>query len=118
MYGFDEDLDTSAFVGRTLSSVKFAENLIMLAFDEEVVVTVLGSVWYRLTADGPEEVDSPPVQASSLVLLIGGVVATCTRVSVRELLLQLDAGGSLRFYDDLPNYETYSIRTSNYEIFV
>lgn len=118
MFGLPADFDAQMFIGRTLSSVTFAENLINLHFDEELTVTVLGSISYRTAAEGEETVDTPPLATTTLPGLVGRVVVSCQVRSPRELVVGFDGGGSVRFVDDSDMYESFTIRGADTEIVV
>lgn len=117
MNGIPSDFDSSVFVGLQLISVTFAENLVSLAFDHAVMVTVLGSVSYRDAKTGEQRTDRPPVSRTSLVSLVGRHVLACTAKSQRELVLELD-GGEIVLRDDSQRYESFIIRIDNEEIVV
>lgn len=105
MYGIPQDFDSQdVFLGRRMSSVTFAENLISLVFDGDVVVTVFGSISYRETAAAEERNDQPPVSTSSLVAFIGQAVVTSKVDPPRRIILGLEGGGSLLLSDDSDIY--------------
>jgi hypothetical protein len=118
MYGLPSDFDPHIFVGRRLEAITFAENVIVLAFDEQLTVSVSGSVPYRGAADAELSVDTPPVPTTTLVTLVGGVVAATDLRSPRELILQFEGGASATLLDDSDDYESYLINTGTREIVV
>lgn len=118
MYGLPDDFDPQTFEGRRFSSVTFAENLISLAFDEAVIVTVLGSVMYRSSPDADDHIDTPPVSHTSLPSLVGRTVAVCKVESPQQFILDLGGGAALTFRDDSQSFESLIIRIGDQEIIV
>lgn len=118
MYGLPADFDAQMFVGRTLSSATFAENVLHINFDEELTLTVLDSVVYRTSALAEEEVDSPPMSTTSLVSLVGQQVTSGQVANPRELILELDGGGYMRFVDATDMYESFIITVDGKETIV
>lgn len=118
MYGLPSDFDPRMFLGRQLLSLTFAVNLIGLAFDEGVNVTVLGSVAYRHSLQSTVSIDSPPVTRTTLVRLVGDVVVASEARSRRELILRFERGGSVTLLDDSDEYESYVINEGDREIIV
>jgi hypothetical protein len=118
MYGFPRDFDAEVLVGRELSSVTFAENLISLQWDEIVSVTILGSISYRVGLGTEEHTDSPPVSESRLVALVGRSVVASRIESPRRLVLLLEHAGSITLLDDSDAYESYIIQIGDRQIVV
>lgn len=118
MHGFPSDFDPNVFVGLRLSSVTYAENVIGLEFDPDALISVLGSVTYGASDKEDPVTDSPPVDRTELVKLLGRSVTAGSLQSKRELRLQLDGGGFITLLDDSEQYESFVIRISGTEIYV
>lgn len=116
MYGFPADFDPAVLVGGTLDVVSHAQNLIGLDVGE-IRVTAYGSLWYRTSSDGEEQVDTPPVARTELVALVGRTVTSARLVSPRRLELQLDEG-SVTLLDDSDEYESYTLRGGGLDLVV
>jgi len=121
MYGLPEDFDGSFSVGRLLGTVAFSQNMVQLIFDEDVSIGVQSSYECRLV--GAEEyVEAQrieaPIASSRLMQLLGRKVTSVRGEQQGTLTLQFEGGHVFRCFDDLPNYESYSITHGKREIFV
>ncbi|HLQ15028.1 MAG TPA: hypothetical protein VK256_04125 [Candidatus Eisenbacteria bacterium] len=118
MYGLPNDFDPQIFVGRRLETVTFAVNVIVLAFGDQLTVTILGSLPYFPAGDVEIRVDRPPVSSTSLVSVVGRNVVAFDLKSPRELILEFEGRASITLLDDSDSYESYLIKTGKREIVV
>lgn len=118
MHGLPANFNAQMFVGKQLTSLTYAENLIHVNFDEELTLTVLDSISYRTDAQAVETVESSPLTTTRLVSLIGRHVTSGKVETPRELVLGLEGGGSMRFVDESDRYESFIIRGPGTEIIV
>jgi hypothetical protein len=118
MYGLPTDFDPQVFVGRQLDRITFAVNVIVLAFSDQLTVSVLGSLPYRVAATIEPSVDRPPVSCTSLVSIAGRSVVAFDLKSRRELVLELEGGASITLIDDSDSYECFLIYNGAREIIV
>ena len=117
MYGLPEGFDGSFFVRRVLELVSYTSNTLFLAFDNDVAITIESSYEYTINELHVER-QAIPVASSALMQLIGHSVESVEAERDGTLTLQFDEGHVLRCFDDLPNYESYSIARGNDRIFV
>lgn len=118
MHGLPATFDATVFVGSTLDSVTFAVNVIHLAFDSGLSISVNARVCYRAEVAQVTLVDELPVRESRLMLLIGKAVSGAACDTNGFLTLELEDGGLIQVTDELSNFESYSITTPDGEIFV
>ncbi len=112
------DFDGKFFVGKTLEYVSFAEYSVYFSFEKKITVTVESSLQHLFQLSGEEEKQSIPLTESSLMQLVGHAVTKVLAGADGTLVLEFDNGHLLRVFDDLPNYESYSIQHGDIEIFV
>jgi len=118
MYGLPQDFDTSVFVGKSLQLVSFTANTIHLAFDDEVSITVESSFAHDLGQTGPPTVETVPVRESRLMQLVERTVVRAEARDRGTLVLYFDNGQTFFCFDDLPQYESYSITLGDRQIIV
>jgi hypothetical protein len=118
MYGLPDSFDPSVFVGRRLTAVTFAENVIVLEFDPHLSVSVFASVSYRTATDTELATDTPPVTQTRLVDLVGRVVTSAIARSWRDLVIELERDASITLVDDSETYESFVIGLGDREIIV
>jgi hypothetical protein len=114
MYGIPSDFDPRVFVGRTLISVTFAENLIAFNFDDGVLVTAEGEVEYVVGAGEPAISEWPPIYyglpwRSGLAVLVGRAVVSCSVASGKVLHIFLSGVANS---DSATNPQSTSLSTS------
>lgn len=71
MYGFPEEFDAGTLVGRVLEAVPYASNVIVLAFEDEAVISASAPITYSLAADSDDVTESPTDRTGQLVGLVG-----------------------------------------------
>jgi hypothetical protein len=118
MYGLPDDFDPSAFVGCEFETLTFASNAILLAFGEDISVTIVHHLRYRLERETDIREDVLPVTESGLPALIGQSVERAEVRRPGDLLLHFYGGGLLLVQDHDEHYESYSVRTPAGEVFV
>ena len=118
MYGLPSDFDPQIFVGRQMERVTFAVNVIAISFDNQLTVSVLGSLPYRPAGELENLVDRPPALRTRLVSLVGRNVVAFDLKSPRELNLEFEGGASITLLDDSDSYECYLINTGKHEVIV
>lgn len=121
MYGLPEHFDGLFFVGCEVQMVAFAPNMVQVIFDKEIAIGIHSSYELRLVGD-KEYVEAQrvevPIASSRLMQLLGHKVATVQAEREGTLTLCFDGGHVFRCFDDLPNYESYSITHGKDEIFI
>lgn len=96
----------------------FAENVIVRAFSNTLIVSVSGTVLYHESPDGPERRERPMAAQTSLIGAVGRAVEATELKSPRELILQLERGFLITLLDDSDVYECYLISLGDREIVV
>jgi hypothetical protein len=118
MYGLPADFDASVFVGRELEQITFTTNTIGLVFKGDIVVTVESSLVFRAGESAEPIKESPPVESSGLMALLGRQVLLADTGADGSLTFHLSGGGTLALLDDSREYESYHILTPEREIVV
>jgi len=119
MYGLPVDFTGAFFVGRTLESITFSENAVILAFDGRVSVSVESSLRHQFAADnGQGTVQSLPLSESKLMQLLGRSVTKAEGDRDGTLTLLFDNEHVLYVFDDQAQYESYLINDGEHEIVV
>jgi hypothetical protein len=112
MYGLSKDLDLSFFVGKTLSSITFASNIIHFYFDKGVSISLESSYQHQQKCD----VDCHRIgtvqsvikcQNSSLMQLLEHSVVSAVAGDEGTLSLTFDNGDVLGFIENPGPYECY-----------
>lgn len=116
MQGFPDDLDVSAFVGRRLDSVTFAEFIAVLDFERGASVTILGhsSLWNARDAWIASECEG---RHAGLLELIGHTCSALHIPDKRTMRIEFDTGQVLVLQDD-DHYESVHIRCGGREYIV
>jgi hypothetical protein len=108
MYGLPPDFDAGVFHGLRLDSVTFGEYVIGFGF-ESGVQRIGISLESSFSVTPPGVGTEVPVQESDLMRHVGAEVIAAWTEDGGTLCLRLDDGVELRFFDDGPQYESYSI---------
>lgn len=117
MYGLPKDFDGSFFVGKRIELVSFAAYHIWIGFEERISITIESSFAHQESAL-PSPAQSPPVESSSLMRLVGRMVTSVEADEYGTLSLTFDDGQILRCFDDTENYECYRISVGESEYFI
>ena len=120
MYGLPKDFDGSMFIGRTVELVSFSANTIHISFDDHLSITITSSFEHRLGTEEPTQdcVQRVPVEESRLMQLAERSVESVEANTDGTLTLHFNGGHLFRCFDDLPNYECYTITHGKKEIYV
>ena len=119
MYKLPKDFDAAFFVGKTLETVLFSENTVSFGFGDRVSVTALSSLQHQFpTETDQSNVQTVPLSESKLMQLPGHTVTHAIGDEHGTLTIVFDNGHVLRFFDDDPHYECYSINDGKREIYV
>ena len=118
MYGLPPDFDPSIFIGRELLQVSFTANTVHLAFDADIAITLESAFEFHLDKRTEVVKQSPPVQVSSLMSLIGCQVCSASSDSDGTLILEFAGGGTFTCIDDSKQYESYHILIHGKEIVI
>jgi len=118
MYGLPKGFDASEFVGQELVQICFTANTISLAFDGDVLVTLLSSFGYSTTSNEVNRRETVPVSSSDLMHLIGKSVRSASAEPDGTLTLVFQDGATFTCLDDSREYESYSIHIGDREIIV
>lgn len=118
MYGLPADFDAAIFIGKELEQVSFTANTVRLAFAEDVAITLESRFAFQTERTAALVVQEPPVQASTLMALVGQTVGAAEATRSGTLRLEFAEGGVLVCHDDSTQYEAYRIRIGNQEIVV
>lgn len=118
MYGLPPDFDPSIFIGRELQQVSFTANTVHLAFDTDIAITLESTFEFQLDKRTEVVKQSPPVQVSSLMSLIGRQVCSASSNSDGTIILEFAGGGAFTCIDDSKQYESYHVWIHGNEIVV
>jgi hypothetical protein len=118
MYKLPKDFDGKFFLGRILENVSFSENTVFFGFGENITITAFSSLQHQISGSNESAVQRAPLTESKLMLLPGRSVIDVTGDQDGTLTLYFDNGHILRIFDDLPNYESFSISDGKREIYV
>jgi hypothetical protein len=118
MHGLPQGFDASRFDGRCLEAVSFAVNLIHFDFGPGHFITVIKHVRYQLDHGEDLREDVVPARCSELPSLVGRVVLRAEVRRPGDLVLHFEDGGQLIVEDDSEHFESYSLGTSDGEVFV
>ena len=121
MYGLPKDFDVSVFVGKELTQICFAINLVSIHFEKGIRITSEESLGYSLSTENNADANMVyqiPVRNCEIMELIGHTITEATVEGRGGLRLRFDNGHSLIFYDDKPNYESYHIQLGDEEIHI
>lgn len=113
------DSDTFAFIeGRVLEQLCFGQPSLILNFDDDLSITVEGSLGIALPGAEEITVDDALGVASTLVRLISDVVADTGVSDSRSISLTFGGGQILRLIDNSEQYESFQIRHGDHLIIV
>jgi len=118
MYGLPKGFDGSSFVGESLSSIMYTENNLSFAFGDDFTITSDTTIAVREQHDSEDEYLDYSSKSATILFLIGHKIVSINAESDGTLNLTFDDGKQLRFFDDLPQYESYHIRIKDNEIHV
>lgn len=118
MHDLPDDANLQALVGRRVTQITFAENLILFVLDDRASVTALTSFGYRKGDEGPTSVQHLTSNNTPLVGLIGKQVEEVIITRPREVVLRINDGSLLDFNDDSNIYESYMISIDGQEIVI
>lgn len=117
MYGLDNSVDLSFFIGRRLIQVSIGANELILRFDNEVAVTV-ESDFSVCDSGEPELFNRSCDGAATLAALLDRVVSRCTTDGTGSLRIVFDDQRELTVFDSSSTYEGYTIRNGSHLIVV
>lgn len=106
MYGFQVEGGWSTAVGRELSSVMVAANLISLSFEPGLRVGVLSEISLRRSGHVGKIVAADKPTVDGLIELIGRSIIKVSRESEARLIFVMDGGQEIEFADS-PGYESF-----------
>ena len=116
MYGFPDSIDPNQLVDTALVAVTYSSNSIHLDFSKWGV-TVFGRLDIETIA-GVQHTETPPVEISKLVGVVGqSVVAACLQ-GTRTLELRMSDGSRIRLVDDSVEFESLILRLEDTEYIV
>jgi hypothetical protein len=118
MYGLPADFDPTLFLGRELEQVSFTANTVHLTFDGDASITILDTFEVRLVQGAAPVRQTPPVEQSNLMGLLGRRVVSAHRTATGTMALAFEQGGELLCMDESTQYESYTIRIGGREIVV
>lgn len=118
MYGLPTEFDASVFVGKQLQLICFSENTISFSFDENVMLTILGSYVFQEGTNALIQKHRVPVMSSNLMCLVGKIISHAEGRADGSLKLEFDTAHVLTLIDDSKEFEAYTIRIGNKEIMV
>lgn len=109
MYGLPPDFDASVFVGTELTQVSFSVNTVHLVLEPGVWISIEASFSVQVGAGAPFVTNSPPVESSELMALIGKKVRAAAGSVDGTLTLTFENGGTVVCLDDSDGYESYTV---------
>jgi uncharacterized protein DUF6188 len=118
MNGLPTNFDSTIFLGKELIQISFSANTAHFSFSDDVRITILSTLIYRLTKSDPDRSESIPVTSSAVMGLLGQVVSSAVATSDGTLLLTFTNGGSLKCIDDSEEYESYHLQLGSREVIV
>jgi hypothetical protein len=118
MHGLPSDFDGLSFVNQILDEITFTVNTVHLAFSPNFLLTILSTYSYRLTADDARHTEHLPVTATAVLGLIGRQVINISVAENKNLIFEFEGNGEFICIDDSDQYESYTIKVGDREIFV
>jgi hypothetical protein len=118
MHGLPSDFNGLSFVNQILDEITFTVNTVHLAFGRNLLLTILSTYSYRLTADGVRHTEHLPVTATDVLGLIGRQVINVSVAESKDLIFDFEGNGEFICIDDSGQYESYTIKVGDREIFV
>jgi hypothetical protein len=111
MYKLPKDFTGAFLIGRTLESIHFSTNNVILHFSDDVVITIESTfLHYDTRSEAMSQVASIPVIQSSLMRLLGQPISEASGDEQGTLTLTFKNGHVLEIYDSATHYESYSIK--------
>ena len=108
MYGLPEDFDARVFVGARLDYITFYQYQVLFEFDrgaERIGVAIESS--FSFTPPGGRI--HVPVEATDAMRHVGRVVVSAAAETDGTIILDLDDGTVIRFFEDGLECESYSL---------
>jgi len=118
VYGLPADFEPALFLGRELEQVSFTANTVHLIFEGDASITILGTFEVRLVQGAASVRQTPPLEQSNLMGLVGRRVVSAHRAGAGTIALAFEEGGALLCLDESTQYESYTIRIGGREIVV
>ena len=118
MYGLSPQFDVGVFQGKKLDLLCFSANTLSLSFEDNVSITIMGSLIYRQEPHEIVDKQHIPLLTSNLMGLIDKSVSRADGCEDGTLTLYFDNGHILTLLDDSRQYESYIIRVGTKEIVV
>ena len=118
MYGLPDKIDLSFFLGKDLEQISFGPAQIQFYFSDRIHIGIGGKLSH--SAGGKTSVwgeGVPPMNAASVLSLIGASVIDVHGTSDGTLTLTFSNDESLVLFDDSDHYESYTIRHGD-DVFV
>jgi hypothetical protein len=118
MNGLPATFNASTFIGNVLDAICFSANTINFSFQDDVLITVMGSFIHRDTKATTPNKQCVPVSSSGLMALTGKVVQLAEARQDGTLTLHFENDHTLILFDDSRQYESYIITAGDKEIIV
>ncbi|MBT7300138.1 MAG: hypothetical protein HN849_11520 [Victivallales bacterium] len=113
MYGLDGNVELGHFVGKRLQQISVGSFDLILTFEGDVSVSIVGSVEYEEAGHTKRwSVDSPR-DAGQLLALLGTHVSAARNLGGGTLALSFQGGAILRILETSDNYESYNFTSDN-----